>query len=68
MKRIGLILAVFCTFVLSNAYATPSTLIWAPSTDVKAFGLFHLDADNYTPVKSRDHNDNKLFFCRIMVY
>ena len=45
----------------TGAFATPSTLIWAPSTDVKPFGIFHLDADNYTPVKSRDHNGNKLF-------
>jgi len=61
MKRIGLILVVFCAVILSNAYATPSTLIWAPSTDVKPAGVFHLDADNYTPVKSRDHNDNQLY-------
>lgn len=61
MKRIVLILTVFCTFVLTNAHATPSTLIWALSTDVKALGVFHFDADNYTPVKSKDSNGNKLF-------
>ena len=53
------LIIIFSNF--SEALATPSTLIWAPSTDVKPFGKFHLDVDNYTPVKSRDHNDNKLF-------
>ena len=61
MRLMGLVLAIFCVFVLTNAYATPSTLIWAPSTDVKPLGMFHLDVDNYTPVRSRDRNDNKLF-------
>lgn len=65
MKRIGLILAVFCALVLSNVYATPTTLIWAPSTDIQPYGKIHLNMDNYTPVKSRDHNDNKLFVQQI---
>lgn len=60
MKKISLAF-VFCLFTSSLVYATPSTLIWAPSNDIKAFKTFHLDADNYTPVKSRDHNDNKLY-------
>ena len=46
---------------LVPAFATPSTLIWAPSTDVKPFGMFHLDVDNYTPLQSRDHAGNKTF-------
>ncbi|MDD2679796.1 MAG: hypothetical protein PHO03_03220 [Candidatus Omnitrophica bacterium] len=54
-------IAVLMLVCSTSALATPSTLIWAPSTDVKPFGIFHLDVDNYTPVKSRDHNDNKLF-------
>ncbi len=65
MKRIGLVLAIFCILGFSNAYATPSTLIWAPSTDIQPYGKIHLNIDNYTPVKSRDHNDNKLFVQQI---
>ncbi|MDD5681446.1 MAG: hypothetical protein PHI59_09435, partial [Candidatus Omnitrophica bacterium] len=61
-SRIALLGSMVLTFAcLAGAFATPSTLIWAPSTDVKPFGMFHLDADNYTPVRSRDHNGNKLF-------
>lgn len=56
MKRIGLILAVSCTFVLTNAYATPSTLIWAPSTDIQPYKKIHLTVDNYTPTTSKGTN------------
>ncbi|MCX5668771.1 MAG: hypothetical protein NTX89_01435 [Candidatus Omnitrophica bacterium] len=57
MKRIGLILAVFCTFVLSNAYATPSTLIWAPSTDIQPYKKIHLGYDLYAPTTGKNAND-----------
>ena len=43
------------------ASATPTTLIWAPSTDIQPYGKIHLNIDNYTPVTSRDHNDNQLY-------
>ncbi|MBI5344965.1 MAG: hypothetical protein HZB83_06470 [Deltaproteobacteria bacterium] len=33
------------------ANATPSTHIWSPSTDVQAYGVFHLTSDMYLPVK-----------------
>ncbi|MDD4894919.1 MAG: hypothetical protein PHW54_06385, partial [Candidatus Omnitrophica bacterium] len=63
-RKLNCLLLAVSILIFSNfstAFATPSTLIWAPSTDVKPFGIFHLDVDNYTPVKSRDHNGNKLF-------
>ncbi|MDD5027184.1 MAG: hypothetical protein PHV58_01630 [Candidatus Omnitrophica bacterium] len=60
-SNVALLASIVLTFAgFTKAFATPSTLIWAPSTDVKPLGVLHLDADNYTPVKSRDHNDNKL--------
>lgn len=34
-----------------TAGATPSTHIWAPSTDVQAYGVFHLTHDTYIPVE-----------------
>jgi hypothetical protein len=43
------------------AFATPSTHIWAPSTDIQPYGKIHLTSDAYFPVKSRDRNDNKLY-------
>ena len=61
LKVFILIVSIVIFSNLSTVFATPSTLIWAPSTDVKPLGVFHLDVDNYTPVKSRDRNDNKLF-------
>jgi len=54
-----LMIGVFC--IVNSLYATPSTLIWTPSNDIKPLGVLHLDVDNYTPVKSRDHNDNQLY-------
>lgn len=32
---------------VTAALATPSTQIWIPSTDVQAFGVLHLNLDNY---------------------
>lgn len=32
------------------AYATPTTHIWTPSTDVQPYGVFHLTSDIYIPV------------------
>jgi hypothetical protein len=56
------------TFLLLSfplAYATPTTLIWTPSTDIQPYGKIHLNIDNYTPVKSRDRNDNQLYVQQI---
>jgi len=52
---------ICCLLLVSNAYATPTTLIWAPSTDIQPYKKIHFNADNYTPVKSKDHNDNQLY-------
>lgn len=60
-NRVIIINLIFTFFSLVSCYATPTTLIWAPSTDVKAFKVFHLDVDNYTPIQSRDRNGNKLY-------
>src|SRR3990170_2383870 len=36
---------------VASAYATPSTHVWAPSTDVQAYGVAHITSDIYVPVK-----------------
>lgn len=36
------------------AFATPSTHIWSPSTDVQPYGVFHLTADMYLAAKGQD--------------
>jgi hypothetical protein len=56
MKRFGLILAVFCTLVLSNAYATPSTHIWSPSTDIQPYKKIHVTSDFYFPTTAKGTN------------
>ncbi|MDD5167061.1 MAG: hypothetical protein PHQ57_06730 [Candidatus Omnitrophica bacterium] len=56
---IALLISGLCFFNL--AYATPTTLIWTPSTDIQPYGKIHLNIDNYTPIQSRDRNGNKLY-------
>jgi hypothetical protein len=50
MNRISKVLILATTLTMATtgiALATPSTQIWIPSTDVQAFGTFHLGIDNY---------------------
>src|SRR3989338_5587594 len=37
---------------LTAVYATPSTHIWAPSTDVQPFKKWHLTSDFYVPTEN----------------
>ena len=48
-------------FLVSLCYATPTTLIWTPSTDIQPYGKTHLNIDYYIPVKDRDHNGNNTY-------
>jgi len=41
---------------VASAYATPSTHIWAPSTDIQPYKVVHLTHDVYAPV-AKDVND-----------
>ncbi|MBI5642044.1 MAG: hypothetical protein HY954_01065 [Deltaproteobacteria bacterium] len=52
MKKLAAAVITTGTLVLScgMAEATPSTHIWSPSTDVQAYGVFHLTSDIYIPV------------------
>lgn len=52
---------LFSLFIFVLAYATPSTHIWAPSTDIQPYKKIHITADNYTPVHKRDLNDNRVY-------
>lgn len=47
------ILIVFC-------YATPSTHIWAPSTDIQPYKKIHLGADYYFPTTTKDSSGNHI--------
>lgn len=52
---------VFCFFSSTIAFATPTTLIWAPSTDIQPYGKIHFGADIYTPTTSKDMNDQHIY-------
>jgi hypothetical protein len=43
MAAAGMVVALAC----GSAFATPSTQIWIPSTDVKGYKDIHIDVDNY---------------------
>ncbi|HEY3398951.1 MAG TPA: hypothetical protein VGM19_14985 [Armatimonadota bacterium] len=48
MTKYSLCLSVVLTLVVAvGAFATPSTLIWIPSTDIQADKTWHLGLDNY---------------------
>ena len=50
-----LVAMMFCL----SAIATPTTHIWAPSTDIQPFKLWHIGADMYIPV-NRDDAGNRI--------
>lgn len=50
MKRILALFAV-CSLCNITAFATPTTHIWGPSTDVQGFGVWHITADYYLPTE-----------------
>ncbi|MBU1936829.1 hypothetical protein KKG05_05470 [bacterium] len=56
MKRTLSILTILAalTIVSSEAFATASTHIWAPSADVQAFNLWHITSDIYLPVQPEE--------------
>lgn len=39
---------------ICGAFATPSTQIWNPSTDIQGFNTWHLGIDNYFSIASND--------------
>jgi len=40
-------ISLLLSIIPLSAYATASTHIWAPSTDVQAYGLWHITSDMY---------------------
>ena len=51
MKNVKLGFAAALCFASASAWATPSTQIWIPSTDIQKYNTFHLNFDNYVPVE-----------------
>ncbi|HEY6011150.1 MAG TPA: hypothetical protein VIX18_06735, partial [Nitrospirota bacterium] len=53
MKKIALMLGL-ALFASSAAFATPSTQIWIPSTDIQPFGKVHFGFDEYIKARRID--------------
>ena len=51
LKILGLIL-VLGFGIVDFAYATPSTHIWAPSTDIQPYKKWHITSDFYVPTEN----------------
>ncbi len=49
--RILFSIMLSCGISAGTAYATPSTQIWIPSTDIQPFKTFHLNIDSYIRTK-----------------
>ncbi|MEW6101934.1 MAG: hypothetical protein AB1481_06545 [Candidatus Omnitrophota bacterium] len=63
MLRRCLILAfslALCVLRYAFVYATPSTHIWAPSTDIQPYKKIHITSDFYFPTTKKDASDNHL--------
>lgn len=54
--KVSLIVLAFCILSFHSLYATPSTLIWAPSTDIQPYGLIHAGYDLYVPTTAKGTN------------
>ena len=50
--KITLSIVLCCLFIVSQCYATASTHIWAPSTDVQQYKLWHITSDFYVPTEN----------------
>ena len=55
----------FCLFPFTFIYATPTTLIWTPSTDIQPYKKVHFGADVYIPTTSKDMNDQHLYALQV---
>ncbi len=58
MKKLSIALMVLLISMLSFnlLYATPTTLIWAPSTDIQPYKKIHLGYDLYAPIEGKNAN------------
>jgi hypothetical protein len=59
-QKILFLIISFTFYLLSFTfvYATPTTHIWAPSTDVQAYKKWHITSDFYFPTTKKDASDN----------
>ncbi len=60
MKKLAIVLTglALTAAASTTAFATPSTQIWIPSTDIQAFKTVHLGIDNYIRTSGKDGGAN----------
>lgn len=61
MKKVLLFNLAFFVFSFTLVYATPTTLIWSPSTDIQPYKKVHINADIYAPTKKKDKLGNRAY-------
>ena len=54
--KIALLLISGCFLMVTACYATASTHIWSPSTDVQPYKKWHLTSDYYVPTENNADN------------
>ncbi len=54
--KIMFLLLTGCLLMVTYSYATPSTHIWSPSTDVQPYKKWHLTSDYYVPTENNTDN------------
>ena len=57
--RIVFSTALSCAVTAGTAYATPSTQIWIPSTDIQPYKTVHLNFDTYVRTKPEGADPNR---------
>ena len=57
--RIVFSAALSCAVIVGTAYATPSTQIWIPSTDIQPYKTVHLNIDSYVRTKAEGSDPNR---------
>lgn len=62
MKTLTTLNSMLATAAISSAvFATPSTQIWSPSTDVQPYKVWHLGLDSYTRTTSKGAVPNNVY-------
>ena len=57
--RIVFSTALSCAVTAGTAYATPSTQVWIPSTDIQPYKTVHLNFDTYLRTKAEGSDPNR---------
>lgn len=57
-KKLLVLSFAFCALTFTLAYATPSTHIWAPSTDIQPYKKTHITSDFYFPHSGKTTNSD----------